>query len=172
MHLSIVIELLESCDGDQLRWPFLGTVTFELLNQLGDGNHYKAEVPYEADNDMTIDSAESCDDFVGHSSLSNNPEINTQYLLDDSLYFRVSVRIDNHKPWLVNTDKGAISTIGNCKVLNAGESLIFKCSNFKMKCAQLDCTSYSFYTSPGGYYMCVCVLGHSDGKGTRASGRH
>jgi len=53
--------------------PFLGTVTVELLNQLGDYKHQK----------------------------SHNPATNTQYLLDDTLYSRVSVKVYNNKPWLV-----------------------------------------------------------------------
>ena len=36
-----------------------------------------------------------------HMYLSLNYILTTQYLLDDTLYFRVSVKVDNHKPWLV-----------------------------------------------------------------------
>ncbi len=43
--------------------------------------------------------------FFPHSSLYHYPATNTQYLLGDTLYFRVSVKVDNHKPWLVCTDK-------------------------------------------------------------------
>ena len=53
-HLSVSIEVLEGCYDNQLRWPFLGTVTFELLNQLGDDNHHRVVVIHDADSDMRV----------------------------------------------------------------------------------------------------------------------
>jgi hypothetical protein len=38
--------------------------------------------------------------FTPHSALAHNPVQNTQYLKDDTLYFRVSVKVADHKPWL------------------------------------------------------------------------
>ena len=35
-HVSVFTELLEGRYDDQLYWPFLGTITYELLNQLAD----------------------------------------------------------------------------------------------------------------------------------------
>ena len=40
-HVSVFNKLLEGRYDNQLHWPFLGTVTYELLNQLGDDNHHK-----------------------------------------------------------------------------------------------------------------------------------
>ena len=39
-HVSVSTEILEGHYDDQLHWPFLGTVTFELLNQLTDNKHH------------------------------------------------------------------------------------------------------------------------------------
>ena len=39
-HVSIFTKLLEGRYGDQLHWPFLGTITCELLNQLTNDKHY------------------------------------------------------------------------------------------------------------------------------------
>ena len=39
-HVSVFSELLEGSYDDQLQWPFLGTVTCELLNQLADDKHH------------------------------------------------------------------------------------------------------------------------------------
>ena len=35
-----------------------------------------------------------------HSALGYDAKKNTQYLKDDTLYFRVSVAVADHKPWL------------------------------------------------------------------------
>ena len=102
-HVSVFTELLEGRYDNQLHWPFVGTVTYELLNQLGDDNHHKRDITYDASDDMRVGSSKGRSKFLPHSSLSHNPATNTQYLLDDILYFRVSVKVDNHKPWLACT---------------------------------------------------------------------
>ena len=102
-HVSVFTKLLEGrCDG-QLYWPFLGTVTYELLNQLGDYNHHSKVSAFIASSDMRVGMNRGYHQFLPHSSLGHNPATNTQYLLDDTLYFRVSVKVDHHKPWLVCT---------------------------------------------------------------------
>ena len=102
-HVSVFTKVLEGRYDNQLHWPFLGTVTVELLNQLGDDNHHKEDIAYDASKDMRVGSDKGIFKFLPHSSLGHNPATNTQYLLDDTLYFRVSVKVDNHKPWLVCT---------------------------------------------------------------------
>ena len=103
-HVSVFTKILEGLYDDELHWPFHGTVTYELLNQLGDDDHCKKCSTYDASKDMKVGSSHGYPGFVPHSSLGHNPATNTQYLLDDTLYFRVSVKVDNHKPWLVCTD--------------------------------------------------------------------
>ncbi len=69
---------------------------------------------------MQVGSSRGCTQFLPHSSLCYDPATNPQYLLDDTLYFRVSVKVDNHKPWLVCTDKiniDSIKTMNNNKTL-------------------------------------------------------
>ena len=100
-HVSVFV-VLQDCFGDQLQRPFMGTVAVELLNQLGDRNHRRVDV-CSANGSMIVGSSRGCQKFLPHSSLGHNPATNTQYLLDDTLYFRVSVKVDNHKPWLVCT---------------------------------------------------------------------
>ena len=102
-HLSVFTELIEGCYDNQLHWPFLGTVTVELLNQLGDYNHHRVVRVFDARDDMRIGSSKGHPKFLPHTSLGHNPATNTQYLLDDTLYFRVSVKVDSCKPWLVCT---------------------------------------------------------------------
>jgi len=102
-HVSVFTKVLEGHYDNQLHWPFLGTVTYELLNQLGDDNHHKVDVTYDASSNMVVGGSKGRPKFVPRISLDHNPATNTQYLLDDTLYFRVSVKVHNHKPWLVCT---------------------------------------------------------------------
>ena len=102
-HMSVYTKLLKGRYDNQLHWPFLGTVTYELLNQLEDGNHHRMVNTFITNNNMRVGVIRGYPKFLPHSSLGHNPATNTQYLLDDTLYFRVSVKVDNHKPWLVCT---------------------------------------------------------------------
>ena len=175
-HVSVFPELLEGHYDNKLYWLFLGTVTLELLNQLGDNNHHKSDIVYDASDDMRVESNCGYPKFFPHSSLGHNPATSTQYLLDDTLYFRVSVKEGNHKPWLVCADKVTIDSIraatNNYKTLKNNESMIFKVAKYQEKIiSELRDTSNSFYTHPGGYKMCILTYlnGHGDGEGTHVS---
>ncbi len=39
-------------------------------------------------------------EYIPYSKLSRDSASNTQYLKDDTLYFRISVEVSDHKPWL------------------------------------------------------------------------
>ena len=112
IHVSCYTCLMSGKHDDTLEWPFHGEVTIELLNQLEDKNHkkriicynesmleeYKQRVPKGEDNKTGWGYSQ----FISHSELEYNPITNCQYLKDDSLYFRVSVKvISKTKPWLV-----------------------------------------------------------------------
>ena len=174
-HVCVSTELLEGRYDNQLHWPFQGTVTHELLNQLGDDNHHRTDSTYDASHDMRVGSSRGNPKFLPHSSLGHIPATKTQYLLDDTLYFRVSVNVDNHKPWLVCTDKVTIDSIratNNYKTLRNNGPMIFKVANFKaLKASQLQVCSSSFYTSSCGYKICIRVdaNGVGDGEGTHVS---
>ena len=174
-HVSVYTKPLKGRYDNQLHWPFLGIVTVELLNQLGDDNHHRMDNNFIASNNMRVGSIRGHFKFLPHSSLGHNPATNSQYLLDDTLYFRVSVKVDNHKPWLVCTDKVTIDTIratNNYKTLKNNEEMLFKVTNFKtLKDLQLCITSSSFYTSSCGYNMCIRIYanGYGDGEGTHVS---
>ncbi len=104
-HVSVSARILTGEYDSQLQWPFQGTITYELLNQMSDDGHYKRMITINAIDDMLVGFCRTYPQFFPHSSLCHDPATNTQYLLDDTLYFRVSVKVDNHKPWLVCTDK-------------------------------------------------------------------
>ena len=172
-HVSVFTELLKGRYDDQLHWPFLGTVTYEVLNQLADDKHYSRVCIYVADADMQVGSCRGFTKFFPHSSLCHDPATNTQYLLDDTLYFRVSVTVANHKPWLVCTDKinmDSTRIIKDNKTLKDGEPMVFKMTGYNARKAtdNMFCSD-SFYTSPGGYKMCIKVEANEMGSG---SGTH
>ena len=171
-HVSVSTELLEGHYDDQLHWPFLGTVTFELLNQLADEKHHIFVAVYTASQNVRVgNSSLGHARFLPHSSLSHDPATNTQYLLDDTLYFRVSVNVANHKPWLVCTDQMNAnftqSTIKSIS-LNDNESIIYKVTDFETKkTANTYCNSYPFSTSPKGYMMEIKFYANGYGSSER-----
>jgi len=100
-HVSVSTQLFEGRYDNQINWPFLGTVTYKFLNQLRDENLHRRVDTYTIREDMKVGKIMVVHTkFFPHSSLVHNPATNTQYLLDDTLYFRVSVNVDNHKPWV------------------------------------------------------------------------
>ena len=110
-HVSVFAYLMKGDNDDFLTWPFTGSVTVKLLNQLEDKNHYTYTTgPFPADDDDEI-SARVVEgkrassgwgiDLIRHTELDHNPAKNCQYLKDDTLVFRVSV--DVPKSWLMRT---------------------------------------------------------------------
>jgi len=174
-HVSVFTQLLKGRHDSQLHWPFLGTVTYELLNQFGDDNHHKVVITHDASHGMRAGSSCGYTEFIHHTSLGYNQATNTQYLLDDTLYFRVSVKVNNHRPWLVCSDKvptDSYRTINDYQTLRKLESVVFKVTEFgERKASQLLVSSSSFYTSFAGYHMCIEVdpSGSGDGIGTHVS---
>ena len=104
-HLGVDMVILEGMHDATLKWPFLGLVTVTLLNQLEDDNHYTMDILYTLAHNIRIGANEGLPDYISNAELGYNPVKNTQYLKDDTLYFRVEVEVDCHKPWLDCTKK-------------------------------------------------------------------
>ena len=102
-HVSVHTRLLEGAYDASLSCPFMGAVTFTLLNQLADDNHHSWTLEYETSDNANVGSFWGTPQFISHSALSHDPVKNTQYLKNDTLYFRVTMTVGNHKPWLVCT---------------------------------------------------------------------
>ena len=107
-HVSYFICLMSGEYDDILEWPFQGEVTVELLNQLEDKNHHKYTIgstPQECKERVVgkkYGRGWGCYQFISHSQLGYNSSLNCQYRKDDTLYFRVSVKVTSTtKPWLV-----------------------------------------------------------------------
>ena len=106
-HVSVYACLMKGDNDDSLTWPFTGSVTTELLNQLEDKNHYEKIYLFPHANAVservTNGSTGICfgyRQYISHSDLNYNIFYKRQYLVDDTLFFRVSVDVPNYKPWL------------------------------------------------------------------------
>ncbi len=174
-HLSVFSQIVTGRYDSILHWPFQGTITYQLLNQLADDRHYSKGITLNPSDNMYVESVYGCPKFLPHSSLGCNLENQTQYLQDDTLYFRVLVEVDSYKPWLVCTGKVNIETlraVNDNKTLKPKESVIFKVTDFTTKSTGKDWFySDSFYTSPSGYKMSVNVVpsGAGSGEGTHVA---
>lgn len=97
---AVCVKLEEGDYDFEVTWPFVGEVTITLLNQLENKNHYSKTVSFKLE-DSCFGGAGSrleIPDFIRHSELAHDPVKNTQYLKDESLYFRVDA--PDWKPWL------------------------------------------------------------------------
>ena len=99
-HVSIYAVFVEGKHDAQLKWPFDGKVTFNLLNQLEDNNHRQKTTRLTAANSIQVGSTSGYAQFIPHSALGYDPIMRTQYLKDDTLYFRITVKPTDYKSWL------------------------------------------------------------------------
>ena len=105
-HVSVFVHILKGDNDDNLKWPFIGSVQLELLNQLEDKNHHLMILSLNAqENNARAGDEWGFSEFIHHSKLPRDRVNNIQYLKDDTLYFRVSVEVSGHKPWLECTLK-------------------------------------------------------------------
>ena len=115
-HVSVWAYLMRGKYDDQLDFPFRGTITFELLNQLENSNHHCRSYTYKDTEGGVMDRvmdheradrAHGVFDFITHTSLYYNTDTNCQYLKDDSLVFRIYVEMPCYKSWLESTPETA-----------------------------------------------------------------
>ena len=107
-HVSVYAHLMKGDNDDSLSWPFTGTITVALLNQLEDKNHLKRTLTFSADyvaSQRVIDVEKAPNGwgwrkFISHADLVHKPSTNIQYLKDDILIFRLSAEAPDYKPWL------------------------------------------------------------------------
>ena len=100
-HITVGTCLMRGEFDSHLKWPFRGTVTFQLVNQLEDKEHHTGSNAYkDATPDFTqVDGERSVGwgspEFLPHSALGLSVANNCQYLKDDCLIFRiVSVKLN------------------------------------------------------------------------------
>ncbi len=173
-HVSVFACIVKGKYDDDLNWPFVGDITFQLLNQLEDKNHYSKILNITSYYNMTIFS-NSCwglAQFYSIHSLLHDSTSTTQYLKNDTLYFRVSAQASGHRPWLecttdMENEMGKI--IIKVVEKNHMHVMTFKLPGYKDNNEVF--TSPSFYTSPNGYHVKIKVNanGYGDSKGSHVS---
>ena len=98
-HLSVFALLMEGPFDDYLKWPFQGTITIQLLNQLEDVNHHTRTINFTNTTNPTsigrVTSGGRAEGFgkhtfLPHTKLDLKSKDDCQYLKDDQLKFRVS----------------------------------------------------------------------------------
>ena len=90
--LSVYVRAVKGKYDAELVWPCTRTAHITLLNQLEDRNHISRSCQL----DVTIGKSYGYPEFASHSDVTRNQN-STQFLKDDTLYFKVSI---DHKPWL------------------------------------------------------------------------
>ena len=108
-HVSVFAFLMKGENDDHLPWPFTGIFTVELFNQLEDKNHYSKSTKFPDDGCVScrvVNGERSSSSYghlryITHSALGYNAARNCQYLMNDCLYFKISVDAKtSSKPWL------------------------------------------------------------------------
>ena len=98
-HVSIFTCIMRGPFDADLKWPFRGDVTIQIVNQAGEDNHQERVIHYTdqtpdvaagrvTDKERSV--ARGIFEFLPHSSLGYNAASNTQYLRGDSLRIRIS----------------------------------------------------------------------------------
>ena len=181
-HVSVFTRLMKGENDDNLKWPFRGTITVTLLNQLQPDNHPLHNI------DFIEEIAEGCSnritegksiglgtpELISHNDLKYNEENNSCYLKGDVLYFRIdSVEVE---PGDFHTSKEATPPAPTGPWLSAPllyqPPHVIQLSGFESKTRMnTEWYSASFYSHFGGYKMCLNVgaNGYGDGEGTHVS---
>ena len=109
-QVSVYTYIMKGENDDYLLWPFTGTVTIELLNQLEDKNHHSISIKFTSDSETSqrvVDKERSSygwgrAKYISHSDLGHKTANNCQYLKDDRLHFKISVNAaSSFTPWLI-----------------------------------------------------------------------
>jgi hypothetical protein len=103
--ITAYFKLLEGRHDDELNWPFTGTVTLKLLNQQNNASHDTKQISFSMEKNARIGYTEQLAQY-SHSNLGKKSHHDTCFLKDDTLYFNVSVKVTECKPWLIT---GAVS---------------------------------------------------------------
>ena len=98
-HVTVSLHLMQGEFDDDLKWPFRGDITVQLLNQLEDKEHHERTIQFTNNFPNHISGRVtkrnrakrwSFNEFILYRELSFNCTHHYQYLKYDSLQFRVS----------------------------------------------------------------------------------
>ena len=100
-HVSVFTCLMKGENDDNLKWPFRGTITVTLLNQLQPNNHHSNDITFKkSTSEFSSRVKEGRSDgwgnykFTPYTNLSHNKGKNIVYLQNDCLYFSVDIKTD------------------------------------------------------------------------------
>ena len=96
-HISIRAYLMRGANDETLVWPFTGTIVIELLNQLGDYNHYVQKKTFAPEEDASqkvgdrekAQKGKQFPTYISHEKLKFDSSKNCQFLKNETLRFRV-----------------------------------------------------------------------------------
>ncbi len=88
-HLSVFVRLVSGPCHNKLRWPFVGTVTIKLLNQITDKNHFSKQISFNESDGKFPGSEMGVAKFISHKELSSQGPV--KYLVNDTVHFLVGV---------------------------------------------------------------------------------
>ena len=98
-HVSVYTCLMQGPFDDQLKWPFRGEVTIQIINQAADQSHVERTIVYNNELRDNADCRVTGKDtrsvgwgyqrVLAHSDLNYNAAKNTQYLKDNIIIVRV-----------------------------------------------------------------------------------
>ena len=103
--ISIYFYIQQGPYDDILEWPFSETITVELLNQQEDSDHHKNSFSFPSDYGKKPTSLSANTDGYGlHQFITYKMlrEKASQYIQDDTLYFRVTMATKKYKSWLLS----------------------------------------------------------------------
>ena len=94
-HVSVYFTLMKGEYDDQLKWPFQGKFTIQLLSQNGDENHRSGTVTFDADTpdiycNRVVD-GERCQYGWGRPTFIAHTKLKPRYLQNDCLKFYIKV---------------------------------------------------------------------------------
>ena len=89
-HVSVYTCLVHGEFDSRLKWPFRGTVTIQLVNQLEDKEHHTETICYtDGSHGERTYSGWGSTKFISHAELDLSKANNRQYLKDDCLSFHI-----------------------------------------------------------------------------------
>ncbi len=94
-HVSVYLNFIKGKYDAKLKWPFVGEVALTLLNQAQDSGHYTVTMNIISFYNLKVGEGR------GYTKYITQAELMSKYLKDDTIYFRMSVEVADHKPWLV-----------------------------------------------------------------------
>ena len=97
-HVSVFIYLMQGPFDYQLKWPFRGEVTIQIVNQVGDHSHFERTIEFNSEtqgkHNARVIGKERADtglgrkQFLAHTELGYNAAKKTQYLKDSIMLVR------------------------------------------------------------------------------------